>query len=60
MKKSKKFLIIAFIFMAIVCYAVYDMTTKTSFPKGKPPKSKLQDTTHMIIDSSAIKSKNDY
>lgn len=55
MKKSKVFLVVGIVFIAIVFYAVYDMSTKTRFPKGKPAKSKLQDSTHMIIDSAAIK-----
>ncbi|WKK84276.2 hypothetical protein QYS48_19105 [Marivirga arenosa] len=38
MKKSKVFLIIAIIFMLIVFYVVYDMSTRTRFPGGKPSK----------------------
>jgi len=56
MKKSKVFLIVGLLFIAIVFYVVYDMSTKTKFPKGKPPKSALQDSSLMIIDSAAIKS----
>jgi cell division protein FtsI/penicillin-binding protein 2 len=33
MKKSKIFLLIAIIFMLIVFYVVYDMSTKTEFRK---------------------------
>lgn len=33
MKKSKVFLVIAFLFMLIVFYVVYDMSTKTKFRK---------------------------
>ncbi|WP_375577780.1 hypothetical protein ABWH96_12050 [Marivirga tractuosa] len=33
MKKSKVFLLIAIIFMLIVFYVVYDMSTKTKFRK---------------------------
>lgn len=36
MKKSKLFLLIAALFMLIVFYVVYDMSTKTKFPKGRP------------------------
>lgn len=36
MKKSKVFLLIAILFMLIVFYVVYDMSTKTKFPKGRP------------------------
>lgn len=36
MKKSKVFLLIAVLFMLIVFYVVYDMSTKTKFPKGRP------------------------
>ena len=56
MKKSKVFLIIGLVFIAIVFYVVYDMSTRTKFPKGKPPKSALQDSSLIIIDSAAIKS----
>ncbi|HET8859624.1 hypothetical protein [Marivirga sp.] len=33
MKKSKVFLLIAIVFMLIVFYVVYDMSTKTKFRK---------------------------
>lgn len=59
MKKSKLFLAVGVVFMLVVIYAVYDMSQKTKFPKGKPAKSKLQDSTHMIIDSNAVKLKLD-
>lgn len=36
MKKSRLFLLVAVIFMLIVFYVVYDMSTKTKFPKGRP------------------------
>jgi len=36
MKKSKVFLLIAIVFILIVFYVVYDMSTKTKFPKGRP------------------------
>ncbi len=36
MKKSRIFLLIAILFMLIVFYVVYDMSTKTKFPKGRP------------------------
>ena len=38
MKKSKVFLLIAIIFMALVFYVVYDMSKRTTFPGGKKPK----------------------
>ena len=34
MKKSKIFLLIAVLFMLIVFYVVYDMSTKTEFRRG--------------------------
>jgi uncharacterized membrane protein YwzB len=55
MKKSKVFLVVGLVFMAILFWVVYDMSTRTRFPKGKPPKSKLQDSMHLIIDSAAVK-----
>lgn len=55
MKKSKLFLAVGIIFILIVFYMVYDMSTRTKFPEGRPAKSKLQDSTHIIIDSAAIK-----
>jgi biopolymer transport protein ExbD len=36
MIKSKVFLLIAILFMLLVFYVVYDMSTKTKFPKGRP------------------------
>jgi len=36
MKKSKVFLLIAIVFILLVFYVVYDMSTKTKFPKGRP------------------------
>jgi hypothetical protein len=36
MKKSKIFLLIAVLFMLIVFYVVYDMSTKTEFRRGRP------------------------
>jgi len=36
MKKSKVFLLIAILFILIVFYVVYDMSTKTKFPNGRP------------------------
>jgi hypothetical protein len=56
MKKSKVFLVVGILFIGILFYVVYDMSTKTTFPKGKPSKSKLKDSTHLIIDSAAIRS----
>ncbi len=57
MKKSRVFLFVGLLFIAIVFYVVYDMSTKTKFPKGKPPRSVLQDSAHIIIDSAAVKVK---
>ncbi len=47
MKKSKVFLVIAVIFIAIVFYIVYDMSSKTTFPGGKRPANQ----TKTAIDS---------
>ncbi|MFT4740582.1 MAG: hypothetical protein ACI9XJ_002482 [Marivirga sp.] len=55
MKKSRIFLSIGILFMSILFYVVYDMSTKTKFPKGKPSKSILRDSTHLIIDSAAVR-----
>jgi len=56
MKKSKIFLIVGILFIVLIFYVVYDMSTRTKFPKGKPPKSVLQDSSLLIVDSAAIKS----
>jgi hypothetical protein len=54
MKKSKVFLFIAIIFMLIVFYVVYDMSTKTKFPKGRPGSE--TDKNKSVKDS--VKQKN--
>ncbi len=47
MKKSKVFLLLAVVFMAIIFYVVYDMSSKTTFPGGKKPNNQ----TKSAIDS---------
>ncbi|SMG14473.1 hypothetical protein SAMN05661096_00678 [Marivirga sericea] len=57
MKKSKVFLLIAIIFMLVVFYVVYDMSTKTKFrkfgdetEKNKSVKDSVKKTDPMEVE----------
>lgn len=53
MKKSKVFLVITAIFMAIIIYVAYDIASRTSFPMGRPGAE--TDSTKSVNDSVKLK-----
>ncbi|GAA5041524.1 hypothetical protein GCM10011506_43280 [Marivirga lumbricoides] len=60
MKKSKVFLIIAAVFMAIVFYVIYDMASKTTFPGGNKKKEQTKSTQDSIYkDTMQVEIKRD-
>ncbi len=52
MKKSKVFLLIAFVFILIIFYVIYDMASKTTFPGGRSKKEQTKSAQDSIYQDT--------